>query len=96
MWGVLNRGHGIDALERVERPTPTPGPREVLVRMSAASLNDRDLLVIGGVEGWKPREARIPISDGVGVVVAVGAAVTRFHTGQRVSGTSCPGGSTVS
>lgn len=80
---------GIDSLTLVERPEPQPGPGQVLVRIRAVSLNYRDLLVIKGV--WRPAAPRIPVSDGVGEVVAVGEGVTRIRTGDRVAGIFLPG-----
>jgi len=47
-------GDGIEALKLDELPIPDIKPTDDLVRMIAASLNYRDLLVIKGVEGWKP------------------------------------------
>ena len=78
---------GLDALEIVEAPDPTPGPGEVLVRMRAVSLNYRDLLMVGGMY---PRMAGspnhvTPFSDGCGVVEAVGDGVTRVKPGDRVA-----------
>ena len=90
MWAFSTSGDGIDALKQVELPEPSPGPREVLVRMIAVALNFRDLLVINGVDGWKPTEARIPLSDGVGVVVDAGTEVTRCQPGDRVAGIFLP------
>lgn len=80
---------GIDALTLVERPEPQAGPGQVLVRIRAVSLNYRDLLVVKGV--WRPTSPRIPASDGVGEVVAVGEGVTRIRTGDRVAGIFLPG-----
>jgi NADPH:quinone reductase-like Zn-dependent oxidoreductase len=45
-WQIAS--FGIDSLEFVEKPTPQPGPGEVLVAMHAISLNYRDLLVVKG------------------------------------------------
>lgn len=90
MKAFTTLGDGIAALNLVERPTPPPGRDEVLVRMRAAALNYRDLLVINGTASWKPHSPRIPLSDGVGIVVAVGAGVTRFRTGERVAGIFLP------
>lgn len=67
---VVREPFSLDALMLIERPVPQPGTGQVLVRMRAVSLNYRDLLVIKGV--WRPASARIPASDGVGEVVAVG------------------------
>jgi len=78
---------GIDALSLAERPTPAPGPGEVLVRIRASSLNYRDLAtVLDPVSRGLPYP-RIPNSDGAGEVVEVGAGVTGFAPGDRVAGT---------
>ncbi len=51
----MTQGDGIDAIQRIDRAMPSPGPGEVLVRMKALALNYRDLLVIRGEGVWKPR-----------------------------------------
>lgn len=79
---------GSDAISIIEAPEPAPGPREVLVRMRAVSLNYRDFLMINGLYGrGQPRADDVitPFSDGCGVVEAVGAEVTRFRPGDRVA-----------
>lgn len=81
----IRDGFGIDSLTVTERPEPVPGPRQIVLKLRAVSLNYRDLLVVNGVDRWRPSLPRIPISDGVGVVVAVGGEVTRVKTGDRVS-----------
>jgi NADPH:quinone reductase-like Zn-dependent oxidoreductase len=85
---VIQAPFGVDALVAVERPIPVPGPRDVVVRMRAIALNYRDVLIVSGA--WKAREPRVPVSDGVGEVVAVGAEVTRVALGDRVAGTFYP------
>jgi NADPH:quinone reductase-like Zn-dependent oxidoreductase len=77
---------GIDSLEFVERPTPDPGPGEVLVKVHAISFNYRDLLMVKGLYNPKLRLPRIPCSDGAGEVEAVGAGVTVWKPGDRVAG----------
>src|SRR5688500_7329058 len=86
----LRDGYGVDALTFVERADVAPGPGQVAVRMLAASLNYRDLLVIDGVDRWRPPLPRVPVSDGVGVVVAAGEGVTRVREGDRVMPTFYP------
>jgi NADPH:quinone reductase-like Zn-dependent oxidoreductase len=77
---------GLDSLEFVERPTPTPGPGEVLVGVRAISLNYRDLLVVRGQYNPHMHLPRIPCSDGAGEVVAVGEGVSVWKPGDRVCG----------
>jgi NADPH:quinone reductase-like Zn-dependent oxidoreductase len=77
---------GIDSLEFTERPTPQPGTGEVLVKIHAISFNYRDLLVVKGSYNPKMKLPRIPCSDGAGEVVAVGAGVTSWKSGDRVAG----------
>ena len=90
MRAYTTLGDGIDRLKIDERPAPEPGAGEVLVRMRAASLNYRDLLVVKGVGRWKPSKPRVPVSDGAGEVVAVGGRVTRWKVGDRVAGIFMP------
>lgn len=77
---------GIDSLEFVERPTPAPGPGEILIAVRAISLNFRDLLMVKGLYNPKMRLPRIPCSDGAGQVVEVGPGVTAWKPGDRVCG----------
>jgi NADPH:quinone reductase-like Zn-dependent oxidoreductase len=77
---------GIDSLELVERPTPKPGPGEVLVKIHAVSLNFRDLRMVNGLYNPKLRFPRIPCSDGAGEVEAIGPGVTAWKPGDRVAG----------
>lgn len=79
----LENGSGFDSLQPSERPDPEPGPREVLLRLRAVSLNYRDLAILRGTYGNFPRPL-VPVSDGVGEVVAVGPEVRRFKVGDRV------------
>ena len=81
-------GRGADALRRVERPDPQPGPGQLLVRVRAASLNYRDQAIItGNYFGGVVQQDTIPLSDGAGEVVAVGSGVTRAKIGDRVAAT---------
>jgi NADPH:quinone reductase-like Zn-dependent oxidoreductase len=78
---------GMDHLQLATRPDPKPGPGQVLLRMKAASLNYRDLLVPSrGYGSYTGNLPLIPLSDGVGEVVEVGAGVTRVRVGDR----ACP------
>jgi NADPH:quinone reductase-like Zn-dependent oxidoreductase len=85
VWQISS--FGIDSLELVERATPQPGPGEVLVRVRAASLNYRDLMMVKGVYNPKMKLPRIPCSDGAGEVASVGEGVTHWKPRDRVCGT---------
>lgn len=85
MRAVEIRGaFGLDHLALVERPDPKPGPGQVLVRLHAASLNYRDLLMAEGKYNPKQKLPLIPCSDGAGEVVEAGEGVTRVRPGDRV------------
>ena len=81
----IRESFGPDSLQLVERPEPVPGPAQVLLKMKAFSINYRELLVVNGVGRWKPPLGRVPVSDGVGIVVAAGTGVSRIKIGDRVS-----------
>jgi NADPH:quinone reductase-like Zn-dependent oxidoreductase len=78
---------GIDSLTLAETDVPKPGPFQVLVRLRAASLNFRDLAVVSGkyMMSRLPPDL-VPLSDGAGDVVELGAGVTRVKAGDRVCG----------
>jgi NADPH:quinone reductase-like Zn-dependent oxidoreductase len=72
---------GKAGLRRVWRPRPLPGPGEVLVRVAATALNGRDLWLLERTD--LPR--RIPCSDSVGAIAALGPGVEGFAIGERVT-----------
>ena len=83
---IFETPDGPDALKVSERPVPEPGPGEVLVKIGAASLNYRDLLIARG--GYRSRQKQadlVPLSDGAGTVEAVGPGVGAFKPGDRVT-----------
>ena len=79
---VLESAYGIDNLKVIEKPDPTPGPGQVVVDITAASLNYRDLATISAPSGRTPF---VPCSDGAGVVSAIGDGVTRVKVGDHVA-----------
>jgi len=84
VWQISS--FGIDSLEFIERPTPTPEAGEVLVNVRAISFNYRDLMVVKGLYNPKMKLPRIPCSDGAGEVAAVGDGVSAWKVGDRVAG----------
>jgi len=81
----IQGAYGLDNLKIAERPDPTPGHGEVIVRMRAVSLNFRDLLTVAGTYGGGHPLPLVPFSDGCGVVEAVGPGVTTLAVGDRVA-----------
>lgn len=75
---------GLGNLELHDIEPPKPGPGEVLVQVKALSLNYRDLLVVKGLYNPKLKLPATPISDGAGVVTAVGDGVTLVKVGDEV------------
>ena len=75
---------GLDNLKRTERVAPEPAADEVMIRIRAVSLNYRDLLVVRGSYNPRMKLPRIPVSDGAGEIVSVGADVTGWKVGDRV------------
>jgi NADPH:quinone reductase-like Zn-dependent oxidoreductase len=75
-------GPGLDAMRLAEREIPPVPERHVRVRVSAASLNYRDLMIAKGLVPVS--YPRIPLSDAVGEVTETGAGVSRVRSGDRV------------
>jgi NADPH:quinone reductase-like Zn-dependent oxidoreductase len=85
-WQFAPQGDALELALR-EVPAPTPAANEVAVRVHAVSLNRRDLMMVEGRYGRGGTQPNsVPLSDGAGEVIAVGAGVTRFKVGDRVAG----------
>ncbi|HYB40309.1 MAG TPA: NAD(P)-dependent alcohol dehydrogenase [Candidatus Methylomirabilis sp.] len=83
---------GPEHIRLAERPQPRPERGQVLLRMEAASLNYRDVVVARrGYGRWTGELPLVPLSDGAGRVVAVGDGVTRVKTGDLVCPIFCQG-----
>ncbi|HZD21147.1 MAG TPA: zinc-binding alcohol dehydrogenase family protein [Burkholderiales bacterium] len=80
MKAVAHNARDIAALVDIELPKPTPGPRDLLVKVEAVSVNPVDT---------KQRKTDTPSPrvlgwDAAGTVAAVGAQVTLFKPGEAV------------
>lgn len=80
----LANAEGAGRLLVEDVPPPEPGPGEVRVRIEAASLNYRDLLVRAAAD-QAGLDGRVPLSDGAGVVDALGPGAGRWRAGDRVA-----------
>ncbi|GAB5453759.1 MAG: NAD(P)-dependent alcohol dehydrogenase [Halioglobus sp.] len=80
---------GAANVARVDADTQPPAAHEVQVRMRASSLNYHDLVTLLGLIP-DLQYPRVPLSDGCGEIVAVGADVTDWAVGDRVIGLFYP------
>src|SRR3954451_22352508 len=71
---------------------PTPGPREVLIRVAAAGVNFVDISQARGTFAGGPQPPYLAGIEGAGEVTAVGAGVTDLQPGAHVIGVGITGG----
>jgi len=76
---------GIEALRLEEVPAPSPGPDEILIRVTAVGLNFFDTLMLRDKYQFSPTLPFSPGGEIAGVVEAAGAEVTGLKAGQRVA-----------
>ncbi|WP_095159973.1 NAD(P)-dependent alcohol dehydrogenase [Pseudomonas sp. Irchel 3E13] len=81
-------GGGYDKVGVGNSDAAAPAAGEITVRLHANSLNYHDFAVVSGV--WGPTAPRIPMADGAGEVIAVGAGVSEFAVGDSVVSTFFP------
>ncbi len=77
-------GAAREVLQIGERPTPTPGRGEVLIRVRASGVNPSDVGMRGGLNAPMAYPRITPNSDGAGVVEVVGPWVDEGLIGKRV------------
>jgi len=88
---VMTGTGGREVLEYVERPDPTPGPGEALVRVAYAGVNFMDIGVRQGMAWNEVPDPKILGVEGAGRVLTVGEGVQGISTGQRVAWVYAPG-----
>ena len=88
---VMNGPGGIDQLEVVERPDPSPGTGEVLVEVVAAGVNFMDIGVRRGLAWNDIPDPKVLGGEGVGRIVALGENASGFTVGDRVAWVYVPG-----
>lgn len=67
-------------------PIPSPGPKEVLVRVQAVSLNYRDIVIIDHSPDYpvRAKDHLVPASDAAGTIEAIGSSSTKWKKGDQV------------
>jgi len=84
----VGAGGGYDKVSIGTTQPRDPGPGEITVRLHASSLNYHDYMIVSGAVALD--ENRIPMSDGAGEVIEVGADVHEFRVGDHVVSTFFP------
>ena len=83
---------GPEVLVPTERPKPSPGPGEVLIRVAAAGVNRPDIMQRIGRYPPPPGASDLPGLEVSGTVEALGDGVTTFERGDRVCALLAGGG----
>ena len=86
----LNGPHDLRLI--TDAPVPSPGPGEVLVRVTAAGVNYVDISQARGVFAGGPQPPYLAGIEAAGEVVAVGAGVVDMAPGIHVIGVAIGGG----
>jgi NADPH2:quinone reductase len=82
---------GPEVLRLVERPTPSPGPGEILIKVAAAGVNRPDMLQRQGQYQPPPGASDVLGLEVAGEVAALGEGVTIYNVGDEVTAL-LPGG----
>ena len=83
---------GPEDLRVGEIAEPKPASDEILIEVHAASVSFMDQLLVSGRYQMRPPRPFVPGTEAAGVVIAVGAGITRFQPGDRVACGSWTGG----
>lgn len=81
----MDQFDSLEGLVLHDQLVPQPGHGQVLVKIHARSLNYRDLLILRQRYAFAALRGVVPLSDGAGEVVALGAGVTSLNLGDRVA-----------
>ncbi|KAJ5632419.1 hypothetical protein N7490_008758 [Penicillium lividum] len=84
-WVIESKDKDFDGLVCKEAAIPHVGEFDVLVKLEAASLNYRDLIIPKGLYPFPTKFPVVAASDGAGEVVEVGSKVTEFKKGDQVA-----------
>jgi len=87
---VAKELRGIDSLVLTDLAQARLSPGQVRVRVRAASLNFRDLLLLNGAFAAATVADLVPLSDAAGEVIEVGDGVWRVRVGDKVAITFHP------
>lgn len=89
-WKITADATDSSGLRHEEALVPDPSPGQVRVRVEALALNARDVMILAGPFGRLPGVDIVPMSDVAGVIDALGAGVTGWSLGDRVTRVHAP------
>ena len=89
----IDRFGSADGIVLRSSEDPRPGPKEILMRVRASSLNYRDLMVLKGGGRGPTKLGVVPLSDGAGEVAVIGGGVTQSRSATGSSAPSIRAGS---
>lgn len=75
---------GPEVLQMVDRPVPSPGQGQILIKVAYAGVNRPDLLQRAGLYAPPPGASDLPGLEASGTVVAIGAGVSDWAVGDQV------------
>jgi len=80
---IVGKG-GPEVLQETKLPLPRPGKGQVLIKVAACGVNRPDVMQRQGLYPAPKGHSELPGLEVAGTVAAVGADVSRLHTGARV------------
>lgn len=83
---IINISDPRNVLRLEEKPIPTPGSNQVLIRVHAAALNPSGYKMMKYFPSIAVKKPAIPENDVAGIVVSVGADIQQWHPGDKVFG----------
>ncbi|CAN5453558.1 NAD(P)H-quinone oxidoreductase [soil metagenome] len=89
---AISKPGGPEVLVPEQRPVPTPGPNEILIKVAAAGVNRPDVLQRMGLYPVPPGASDLPGLEISGEVVALGEGVTKRKIGDKVMSLVAGGG----
>ena len=81
----IDRFGSVGGIVRRSSEDPRPGPKEILMRVCASSLNYRDLMVLKGGGRGPTKIGVVPLSDGAGEVAAKELLASKLAIGLPVA-----------
>lgn len=89
---AISKPGGPEVLIPEQRPVPTPGPHQILIKVAAAGVNRPDVAQRSGSYPPPPGASDLPGLEVSGEVVALGEGATKYKIGDEVMSLVAGGG----